>query len=473
MQVALENASEEVLLVYEAGNTLAFDTAGFSAIEYVFTPEDKADGFSSWEKSTSERQQVIEVHSSCRSCAGGYSQQALNRFVAQRVLAVNAKLLVVSGLTGATLDLPQIAHLMGIPCIFVLAPFVEPDGEDDPYFTVCLKSSMSVCQAVFCDPEGATWLAATVENSGVTVLQDESQLSSLITSLGSLEQPATRFDYSLYEWLLRDHPLLTKMQRGEVGHFTGCRSVLDVGCGAGIFLDLLRRENISATGVERNSLVAEYGKSKGLQIATADALAYVETCDTLFDGIYCSHFIEHLPVESVQRLLERLVTCLDEGGTLVLVFPDPESIRSQLLGFWRDPEHVRFYHPELVTTMAAAVDLELVWSSYDEQPHEVASFSSTPPEVDLAEPLQFEASSELSKPLSFLQKLMSHFGLVPASRLERLENHVASVTASLENQARLQYSAMTQLEQRTRDLWKVNQTWSWNDNVTLTFKKRV
>jgi hypothetical protein len=54
-----------------------------------------------------------------------------------------------------------------------------------------------------------------------------------------------------------------------------------------------------------------------------------------------------------------LVRAVEPGGTVVLVFPDPESIRSQLLGFWRDPEHVRFYHPDLIELMARAHGLGL------------------------------------------------------------------------------------------------------------------
>jgi hypothetical protein len=58
--------------------------------------------------------------------------------------------------------------------------------------------------------------------------------------------PAAAFDYALYEFALRDHPLLWRMQEGYVRFFESCREVLDVGCGAGIFLGLLEDAGIRA-----------------------------------------------------------------------------------------------------------------------------------------------------------------------------------------------------------------------------------
>ncbi|MFK7730861.1 MAG: class I SAM-dependent methyltransferase [Pseudomonadales bacterium] len=473
MQLANQNPLDDVLFVFESGSDFVFSLAGAETLEYDFTADDQADGFSSWEKSSSGQHQVIEIHNSCRSCSGGYSQLALNRFVAKRLLSQKPKFLLVSGLNGATLDLPQIAKLAGIPCALFLDPFTVPEGFEDPYFSQWLKSSMSACSAVYSDSEGVEWLDSALGESVVTLLEDQSQLLAIAAPLVKQEQAFSSFDYSLYELLLRDYPLLTNMQKSDVRHFAHCKSVLDVGCGAGIFLDLLRRENICAEGVERNQLVAEYGQAKGLHITIADALHFVDTCDTRFDGVYCSHFIEHLPVDLVQTLLEHLASCMVEEGTLVLAFPDPESIRSQLLGFWRDPEHVRFYHPDLVITLAASVGLELEWSSYHEQPHSVFPFPASPSDITLEAPSQPCDLTIGAKPLSMIDRVMAFFGLASAAQLKQLEAQLSKLTASLENQMHHRDTVLAQLERRTQDLWNVNQTWSWNDNVTLTFRKRV
>jgi SAM-dependent methyltransferase len=284
--------------------------------------------------------------------------------------------------------------------------------------------------------------------------------------------PAYRFDYSTYEFCQRDHPLLVAMQTPDVAHFAGCETVLDLGCGAGIFLDCLRKQGISGRGVERDPRIAEYGRGMGLDIITDDALHFLARDSGQFDGIYCSHFVEHLPFEMLQGLFEGLAERLRPGGVLVLVFPDPESIRSQLLGFWRDPEHVRFYHPELVTALAHSVGLELDWSSHQAQPHKVVSFPEQPHPLAPFErpPSPVPLHSE---PAGLVEKLLYRLGFVHRRQFERLESAVQSSLEALQQSSQLQGRAVTTLRERTDTLWDVNLTWAWSDNATMRFKKRA
>ena len=53
----------------------------------------------------------------------------------------------------------------------------------------------------------------------------------------------------------------------------------------------------------------------------------------------------------------------------MIVVPNPESIRMQLLGFWRDPEHVRFYHPELLEAVCRHAGLEVIHTNREDVPH--------------------------------------------------------------------------------------------------------
>ncbi|MCV6627387.1 MAG: class I SAM-dependent methyltransferase [Cellvibrionaceae bacterium] len=288
-----------------------------------------------------------------------------------------------------------------------------------------------------------------------------------------LSAKPSNFDYASYEFCQRDHSLLCKMQEIECHHFAGCERVLDLGCGAGIFLQLLAEQGIDAVGVERDAKLVAYGREMGLAITEADALDFLRNNEQQFDGIYCSHFIEHLPFSALQELIELLSRCLAPGGRLLLSFPDPESIRSQLLGFWRDPEHVRYYHPELVQTLAAAEGLKLDWSSYQQQPHNVAPFQVEP--QALPENLQRVRSAGQDQPRNdnkdepkrMVQKIAAMLGL--ATRAELTATY--SRLAALEQDLAQQYRYNQALEERTEALWQVNQTWAWNDNATLRFTK--
>jgi SAM-dependent methyltransferase len=87
------------------------------------------------------------------------------------------------------------------------------------------------------------------------------------------------------------------------------------------------------------------------------------------DGIFCSHLLEHLPFERVVRLIELIVTRLQPGGVLGLVFPNPGSIRLHLFGFWRDPEHVRFYNGDLIASVCRHYGFKLEYSNQEEEPN--------------------------------------------------------------------------------------------------------
>jgi O-antigen chain-terminating methyltransferase len=211
----------------------------------------------------------------------------------------------------------------------------------------------------------------------------------------------------------------------------------------------------------------------GLDVTVADALEFLDQTRDSFDGVYCSHFVEHLPFEAVKRTLQLIARRMVKGGILVLVFPDPESIRSQLLGFWRDPEHVRFYHPELIALIAATVGFELEWSSYMEQPHSVAPFTANPPPSDRVGAPPLLVGGESVSALGFGERVLQLLGLVTQKRFRRLEERLSGWSNELAVYFRQCAEFDQQLENRTNVLWSVNQTWSWNDNVTLRLRKHV
>ena len=438
-------------------------------IEYRFVADHPRDGFAAWSVSQAADGEVVDVAEHCRALSAGYRQQALNRIFANALLRVRPRLAVIVGLTGCTGDLPRVASMMDVPTLLLLDdPAVDPIAADAVTLG-WLQDAVRRCDQVIDLTGGAhgwpeQWRALPVRGIGEA-------MAAVAGAVQDKTPPAYRFDYSTYEFCQRDHPLLAAMQAPDVAHFAGCETVLDLGCGAGIFLDCLRSQGITGLGVERDSRIAEYGRGMGLDIVTDDALGYLARDARQFDGIYCSHFVEHLPFDRLQVLFSGLADRLRPGGTLVLVFPDPESIRSQLLGFWRDPEHVRFYHPDLVAALAHSVNLELEWSSHEVQPHKVVAFPQQPPAVEPG--VMSHPSVPLpSEPAGLLEKLLYRLGFVHRRQLERLEAAVRTSLEELGQSVQGQGRALSTLEERTDRLWDVNLTWAWSDNATMRFKKR-
>jgi SAM-dependent methyltransferase len=254
------------------------------------------------------------------------------------------------------------------------------------------------------------------------------------------------WNYGLYALGMRDHNLLLRMQQQHVTYFERSKHILDVGCGTGVMLEALHRAGLNAQGVERDPAAVRFAQSLGHQVHQADALDFLEQYSARYDALYCSHFVEHLPMDAVDRLVGLCAQKLLPGGIAVFTFPDPESIRSQLLGFWRDPEHVRFYHPSLIAGVAQVHGLALEYNSQDIPSRCVGPFAMTPPVLPV---------STAQSPRTFWQSILKRLGATTVDDLKVLQAQVAHQQKLIER------------------LWQVNQTWAWEDNAVLIFRKHA
>lgn len=177
------------------------------------------------------------------------------------------------------------------------------------------------------------------------------------------------FDYSNFESQFMDRNYIQMLQRPRVLFFKDCKRVLDLACGPGFFLELLKEAGIEAVGVDRNEYLVEKVRLKQLKVVHSDVFRYLEMLEEGVDGIFCSHLVEHLPFDRVVRLVELITMRLNPGGVLVLVFPNPGSIRLHLFGFWRDPEHVRFYTGNLIASICQHYGLKVEYSNEEETPN--------------------------------------------------------------------------------------------------------
>ncbi len=133
-----------------------------------------------------------------------------------------------------------------------------------------------------------------------------------------------------------------------VGLFRGAAPVVDLGCGRGEFLDLLRREDIQARGVDVSAAMVSRCKEKGLDAERRGAAEYLAGLkDDSLGGAFSAQLIEHLHVNEVVRLVRLLRKRLRAGGVLVVEAPNPRSFRV-LSDFTLDPTHARLHHPDFM-----------------------------------------------------------------------------------------------------------------------------
>jgi 2-polyprenyl-3-methyl-5-hydroxy-6-metoxy-1,4-benzoquinol methylase len=151
-----------------------------------------------------------------------------------------------------------------------------------------------------------------------------------------------------------------RTQRRFMRTFAGHAPVLDIGCGRGIFLQLLREAGIEGLGIDRYEPAVAACRSQGLTAHVADALDFLPEHPAAYGGIFCSHVIEHLPFDDAGRLIALCASTLTSGGMVVIVTPNPRDFGVMGETFWLDPSHVRPYPVALLASMLEAAGFEVI-----------------------------------------------------------------------------------------------------------------
>jgi SAM-dependent methyltransferase len=129
----------------------------------------------------------------------------------------------------------------------------------------------------------------------------------------------------------------------DVEHLSGgTHRLVDIGCGRGDWLKVLRTHGIPALGIDTNSDAVERAVADGLEAIVADGIEYLREVDAESVGaISAFHVVEHLPPETVIDLVDAALHALAPGGVLVLETPNPSNVTVGSSAFWRDPTHLR------------------------------------------------------------------------------------------------------------------------------------
>jgi len=124
---------------------------------------------------------------------------------------------------------------------------------------------------------------------------------------------------------------------------------LDLGCGRGEWLELLTEHGFSAQGVDIDDGMLSACRRRGLNVHTADALAFLKALpgesQALVSGF---HIAEHLSFDVLQELVCQALRVLIPGGLLILETPNPENITVGTASFYLDPTHQRPLPPPLL-----------------------------------------------------------------------------------------------------------------------------
>lgn len=156
---------------------------------------------------------------------------------------------------------------------------------------------------------------------------------------GGREEVRERLSYYL--------PYLSGAARIEVG--ASQSPVLDIGCGRGEWLGILRENNLAARGVDSNRVLVAECAAAGLDVSEADAIEALRACPNASLGAVTGfHIIEHLPFEALIELLDQAVRAVRPGGLVIFETPNPKNLVVAACNFYADPTHQRPVYPETI-----------------------------------------------------------------------------------------------------------------------------
>ena len=119
-------------------------------------------------------------------------------------------------------------------------------------------------------------------------------------------------------------------------------AVLDIGCGRGEWLELLKQNEVRAKGVDLDEGMLSECSKRSLHVECANGIELLKKQpDESLMVVSAFHVVEHIPFEDLQTLVEEAKRVLKPAGLLILETPNPENIKVATENFYLDPTHTK------------------------------------------------------------------------------------------------------------------------------------
>jgi 2-polyprenyl-3-methyl-5-hydroxy-6-metoxy-1,4-benzoquinol methylase len=142
---------------------------------------------------------------------------------------------------------------------------------------------------------------------------------------------------------------ILERQRMYAARFRGHAPVLDIGCGRGEMLAVLRDAGIGARGIDLYDDDIALCRSKGLDVEQVDLFTYLAALpDASLGGAVCCQVVEHLPPPRVLEMIRLLREKLRPGALVAIETPNPECLAIFATHFYIDPTHRHPIPPSLL-----------------------------------------------------------------------------------------------------------------------------
>lgn len=129
-------------------------------------------------------------------------------------------------------------------------------------------------------------------------------------------------------------------------------AAVDIGCGRGEWLEILREHRLQAIGVDMDAGMLRACEEAGLSVVEGDGLAYLDGLAADSQVLVSAfHVAEHISFDQLCDFVANALRVLKPGGLLVIETPNPENIVVGTRNFYMDPTHQRPIPPLLLSSV--------------------------------------------------------------------------------------------------------------------------
>lgn len=142
--------------------------------------------------------------------------------------------------------------------------------------------------------------------------------------------------YKLIELITQDSYEENKMTEFMEKYNKSNVKILDVACGYGRNIKILKEKGYDVTGVDINENIISENRTKGLHCYS---LSDFREINEKYDVLIFSHIIEHFQPNELKEFLESYLLYLKDGGKIIIATPLLTDF------FYWDFDHIKPYHP--------------------------------------------------------------------------------------------------------------------------------